>query len=1325
MINLSGKSNQEVSISGISVSTALVILGHQHSHEVEVAVIDSPSEIKESELRTLWRERSNNGDRKVVIAANHGDRVSLFGPSPDRQRAILKPAIAQRLAQNFLDAPDVLTAVREIVGFYDAHSTTDLGGIKNKGLFASHHLRENLPHRRDWADLSAQGYDLTEKRHRGLIEALGFDIAKEERNVLVLRTESPESRVVALVLEDNENFDAPSNRFPTSPISLGLSLAAEYNAPWLILIRKDQIRLHPCKDGVGVGQKGQAETYFELNLTLLDDDNVGLLPLIFSASSLTQGGEVDKLLGDSAKFAANLGNRLRERVYEQVVPQISIAVAKKLQAQGHELNNDTLQSAYSMTLKILFRLLFQAYAEDRGLLPAGRNEGFDANSLKELGKRHIDTPISAFGASASIWYDLVQVWDAIDVGNVVWQIPAYNGGLFGSDPTLHPEGAAIKQLQLPDSVLGPALQGLLIDSTEDSVRGPVDFRALSVREFGTIYEGLLESSLSLAEVDLTVDATQAWVPAKDNDEILAHAGDPYFHSASGERKATGSYFTPKFVVDRLVAKAIDPTIDSHLEKIAAYLRAGDASKAGREFFDFRVADLAMGSAHFLVAAVDRIEAKMRVFLAQPENTVPAVVDELRRLRMAAIEALNGDEIAISEVEDFSLLRRQIARRCIYGIDINYMAVELARLAIWIHTFVPGLPMSTLDHNLVHGNSLTGIGSIDEALNALVPGRNDQPTLFDSQIESGLSRAKDLLTEAAEIGEADKREIASARKLAQDAAKATAEIKLVFDVAVSIRAGVVNPASYAGFDSYLEAGTQKQVRDLTDLIKPVHLPISFPEVFLRDNPGFDCLIGNPPWEELTIEESNYWTKLGLLESGLEARRRILEIERLRREHLTLAKKFDDLKEYLVFYRKCIQALNLPGVGTGDIDLYQIFAWFNLKLVRANGGLGLVLPRSFLTGLSNAETRKTMFKYGKSEILTLKNQGNWVFESVGQQYSFALITSLRNEMPGQTSIISDVRNEQEFASKLPFEIPASRLESFSQDFAIPDLNSQADVDILGAMKFQPRFADSIFELRPCTELHATNDIRSLKASLSSATSGLPIYSGRSFNLWMPDTGSYFGYLEENEANVFLRERLRNQVRNKRSAFYGLDPEKSEMDYQKARIVFRDIARATDERTVIAALVPPNVFLTNKAPYLKSGTLSPREEAYVLGVISSIPFDWQARRYAELGMNFHILNNLSIPEAAEDTKLGDRLVQASGMLAAVDKRFENWAREVGVQIGTVKTPEIRNNLICEIDAIASLLYGLTEQQVAHIFNTFHRGWDYQARLDNVLKFYEKWKD
>src|SRR5439155_17567110 len=236
--------------------------------------------------------------------------------------------------------------------------------------------------------------------------------------------------------------------------------------------------------------------------------------------------------------------------------------------------------------------------------------------------------------------------------------------------------------------------------------GPVDFRSLNVGEFGTIYQGLLESELAIAETDLTVDKEGFYRPCRAGEKPLVKESHIYLHDRSGARKATGTYFTKDFAVAHLLDHALEPALGENCRRLDAL----DDEAAADAFFDFRVADIAMGSAHFLVAAVDRIERVFTDYLAK--RLLPGVRGELQKLRAAAEKAL-GPAAETIEIEDTQLLRRLIARRCIYGVDLNPVAVDLARLSLWIHTFVPGLPLSLLDRNLVVGNSLVGIGQLSE------------------------------------------------------------------------------------------------------------------------------------------------------------------------------------------------------------------------------------------------------------------------------------------------------------------------------------------------------------------------------------------------------------------------------------------------------------------------------------------------------------------------------------------------------------------------------------------------------------------------------------
>jgi hypothetical protein len=487
-----------------------------------------------------------------------------------------------------------------------------------------------------------------------------------------------------------------------------------------------RLRLYPTAVGVGVGRRGRTETYVEVQTSLLADEHLAYLWLLFSAEALDPKGIVAELLDASTRFAGDLAGKLRERIYNEVLPRLATAVAN---ARGLSAPTvEDLDLTYRMALTVLFRLLFIAYAEDRDLLPYKTSEPYRARSLKKRAqelaeaRRNLVPPPEG----DNHWQEVVRLFRAVEVGNTEWSVPAYDGGLFSTDPAVSPAGAALAKIGIPDTAFEPALDHLLLIDTPEGPLGPVDFRALGVREFGTIYEGLLESELSVADVDLALDARGNYVPRRGHQPVEVAAGAIYLHNRSGARKSTGSYFTKSFAVEHLLDSALEPALDDHLKRLDAL----DDTDAAEALFDFRVADIAMGSGHFLVAAIDRIEKRIADYLSQ-RITLAGVRGELADLRGAAEKGL-GTDSGQAAIEDAQLLRRLIARRCVYGVDLNPLSVELARLSIWIHTFVPGLPLTMLEHNLVHGNALVGVGTIDirhrfeAGAHRAVRGRRRQP-----------------------------------------------------------------------------------------------------------------------------------------------------------------------------------------------------------------------------------------------------------------------------------------------------------------------------------------------------------------------------------------------------------------------------------------------------------------------------------------------------------------------------------------------------------------------------------------------------------------------
>jgi hypothetical protein len=164
-------------------------------------------------------------------------------------------------------------------------------------------------------------------------------------------------------------------------------------------------------------------------------------------------------------------------------------------------------------------------------------------------------------------------------------------------------------------------------------------------------------------------------------------------------------------------------------------------------------------------------------------------------------------------------------------------------------------------------------------------------------------------------------------------------------------------------------------------------------------------------------------------------------------------------------------------------------------------------------------------------------------------------------------------------------------------------------------------------------------------------------------------------------------------------------------------------TNTRTLIPALVPPRRILPHTAPYLFIRPGHSREEAYLLGVLSSVVLDWYSRKFVETSLMNHFLNAFPIPDMTEGSQT-DRIVFLSGSLAAEDEQFTDWAAVVGVPIGTLMEKGVRDDAIAELDALVSHAYGLDRNQVKHIFETFHRGWDYQDRLEKVLLHFDNWE-
>lgn len=593
----------------------------------------------------------------------------------------------------------------------------------------------------------------------------------------------------------------------------------------------------------------------------------------------------------SNEYRLGVGEGLKQRVFDALGtciegflshPQNGLSPARDIEQCRQE------------SLILLYRLLFILFAEDRKLLPFGVDRAYTDN--RSLGRfrediaerldrvkegRESDYPPEETG----IWADLHSLFDLIDSGAARYKVPAYNGGLFDSE--LH---AFLNEKVLPDRYIARVIDQL--SRAPDPGRPDlglfrVDYRDLAIQHLGNVYEGLLELRPHFAAEEMIVVASRA---ARGEERVIPGGADVprgfefsgtrypigsvYLLTDKGERRASGSYYTPNPIVDYIVEKTLAPLCERIDIRLSEEIQQSEAERrisrgqnraalderlerlAG-EFDDrvlrLRVLDPAMGSGHFLIRACQ--------FLAEQIATNPNARDP-------DADRLRADESLMT------YWKRKIAERCLYGVDRNPMAVELAKLALWLETVAVDQPLTFLDHHLRPGDSLVGAAVAD--LGALP----DAPPLMSNVFEQQVKGRLPVLLKAMEM----------IRNVPSATIEQVKEKEKLYRRTFEPTRDPFRRAAHVWCSTFFlpadRAPTLEQYRTLLETLdKPVklkalldeepyasaiaacgpggaaafHWELEFPEVFfgdagVRNDSGFDAIIGNPPYDVLSERET---------------------------------------------------------------------------------------------------------------------------------------------------------------------------------------------------------------------------------------------------------------------------------------------------------------------------------------------------------------------------------------------------------------------------------------------------------------------------------------
>jgi len=1267
---------------------------------LEVAAYRCVRQPANVELESIHDKRVRGRTAPVVIAVLWGEgRAALAASGTDEPFLArdLDASQVERLCDAALSAPDRHVA-RRLLAATAQQLDAKVPGLRNSGLFALHELENGVPARGDWAAATKNAAGLLAIRGRALVERLGFAVQALPGPGAAVLVARGAKIAVAVFLERPDEIDPPSQTFDgNSPVSYGLAQADRENLDFVVIAAGPTLRVYPVKPGVGVARRGRAETFIELNLNLLAPQHAGYLWMVASADALVPDGTFQAILEASAHYAADLGSRLRERVYQEVVPSLASAIvrARRLRDRSPERLRETYESA----LLVLFRLLFVAYAEDKELLPLHANAEYRRHSLKELATRlaHARSHSTAFADEDFYWTEVNQVWKAVDKGNRTWGVPPYNGGLFSAEEGA---GAALDRIRLTDSAFAPALAALLLDKTAEGVEGPIDFRSLGVREFGTIYEGLLEGELSIAETDLALDPKDAYVPLKGRAAVVVREGEVYLHNASGSRKSSGAYYTKHFAVEHLLERSLEPALTDHLARVQAL---DDSREASAAFFSFHVADIAMGSGHFLVAAIDHIERGFSNYLAS--RHLPGVKDELERLRASAQEQL-GPEWAGEPIEDTRLLRRQIARRCVFGVDLNPLAVELARLSIWIHTFVPGLPLSFLDANLVVGNSLVGIATFDEA-NDLI-GAQSGDLFADSAFER-LQSARAPMEKLARLAEATAAEVKEAKRLyAQAREKIKSEEDLLtvlaasrIDDAVAKQVGDGNVATRLAEqgDMFSDALIRKAERAL-DGLQVLHFPIVFPQVFLGKRGGFDVIVGNPPWDKVRFEEDAFFGRHipGLI--GLDQADRKVAIQRLLKQQDSLGDAADAARrrsERLQAYFSA-ESSGFRLQGSGHLDTAKLFTERFLQLVARDGYLGFVLTRQALVLEGWGDLRRELFRRSQSRFDQLRNTRGWLFEDAEHRYLIALVcVKLGEGVAGRIEVSSGARSLADF------------LRSKAQSpivWDVADLSRATGPDCKVPLLLAPGDAELFVRLRQTTTLgseeagalqaypYAVLDVGKDLESIGERANGVHVLRARNVLPLGSDLSAKCRRLSERGLKDFLRAKILG-------ADWADRLRESPSDLTDVLgVVYRYPSTSDNSRTLIATLLPDGaVPATGYVHSLVQPLASTMQRMATLALLNSLVWDWLARRVIDRHVTASVLTGLPLPSSLESTDVVELAGIAAQLLAVDANVASRLSRFHSSKAGATSLESLR----VQLDVLAARLFRVSRSDMEMVLADF----------------------
>ncbi|WP_426567987.1 Eco57I restriction-modification methylase domain-containing protein [Streptomyces canus] len=988
-------------------------------------------------------------------------------------------------------------------------------------------------------------------------------------------------------------------------------------------------------------------------------------------------------------------------------------------------------------LRLVYRLLFVFVAEDREALLSPGADGiareryetyFSSARLRAHARKRRGT------AHGDLYEALRIVLTALgdEKGRPELGLPGL-GGLFNDTDT----DAPLRGLKLSNEALLTAVRHL--SQVRDGSSGrwrAVDYRHLDAEELGSVYESLLELEPKYSAADRTFTLIEV---------------------AGNTRKTTGSYYTPSSLIECLLNSSLDPVIADAVkrgEQAAAQSGAADPADAiVNELLSLTVCDPACGSGHFLVAAARRIAKQVAAVRERnPEPTLDSVRHALH----------------------------EVVARCIYGVDLNPMAVDLAKVSLWLEALEPGKPLSFLDAHVKHGNGLIGAtpallrNGIPDAAFKPIEGddkkiakslekqnkleRGGQRGLFDLGGETRVTNtafAKRLrrITGASADSLADVREQEAAY---QSWSRSTEYVHALHVADAWCAAFVWHKTADAPLalteevfrnlqDPFSDAAprsTHDEIVRLRDLYRFFHWHLEFPEVFSVPETGqgiqeatgwaggFDCVLGNPPWERIKLLEQEFFAQRDAeIATARNANERRKLIARLPATNPELALAFTEEKrrgDGEAHFIRNSGKYKLTGIGT--VNTYAAFSESNRNLIGPHGRMGVIVPTGIATDATTQHFFSELVRSGSLAALYDFENASPLFSGVHRSFKFSILSvtgTSRRESAARFAFFMHDPSELGDADKA-FALTPEEIRLLNPNSGTcPVFRSRRDAEVtldiyrrLPVLILSGSTVGNPWKLHLGRMFHMSDDSGSfhMHEELSSGwnnqgstfrnagTTLLPVYEAKMLHqfdhrwaTYEPDGSTRDVNLTEKKYAPFsstprywIDER---EIRNK------LSPVKWDRDWL---IAVRKICRSTDERTLIAAAFP-RFGLGDSANLMLPGV--PGNAPALLACTSSFAMDYVLRqKNGGTNLTFFLLEQLPAPDPESLALHTSFIVPRVLELTYTADDMRPFAHDVGDTDSPFQWNEARRQVIrAELDALFFHLYGVSRNDVDYILDTF----------------------